>query len=246
MEWIYFFLSLVASFIFSLGGVGGAIVLIPSLVWLGIPLGTARPVGLFYNVVSMSSASVDNIREKRLDVGMGIALIVSSFLMAMVGASLSSYLPKRIILLLFVGFLLFSSGMLFFYKRGKLEDYRQDIPHLKLALIGGGAGILSGILGIGGGAIIMPSMVLLGFNPKKVTALTAFVVPFSSLSGFWVYWAKGSVDWRLTLIVSVGGMIGAALGTRLSHKKLEPQKVKKILAIILLIMAAKMSFKLFF
>ncbi|RLD46035.1 MAG: hypothetical protein DRI94_15195 [Bacteroidetes bacterium] len=87
-------------------------------------------------------------------------------------------------------------------------------------------------------------MLMLGFNPKKIAAITAFVVPFSSFSGFLTYWSMGSVDWKLLIIASVTGFAGATLGTMFMQKKLNPKSVKKILAIILLLMAIKLSWKI--
>ncbi len=244
MEILIFIISFIAAFIFSLGGVGAAIILIPILVSLGIPVNIAKPVGLFYNTVSLTGASINNIRNKRLDFKIGIPIIISSFLFAVVGAYISKFIPNKIILILFIGFLLFSGLMFFFHKKKKKDNYRNDIPIIRLSLIGAFAGALSGMLGIGGGGIISPLLLLSGFNPKKITAITAFVVPFSSFSGFLTYWAMGSIDWKITLIASVGGIIGATLGTMFMHKKLNPQAVKKILAIILLIMAVKLIFKI--
>jgi uncharacterized membrane protein YfcA len=84
----------------------------------------------------------------------------------------------------------------------------------------------------------------MGFNPKKITTITAFVVPFSSLSGFLTYWSIGTVDWRLLIITSLAGVAGATIGTTVMQKRLNPKIVKKILAFILLIMAIKMGLKL--
>ena len=130
--------------------------------------------------------------------------------------------------------------MFLFHKKKEQKSYREDRPYVALSLIGMFAGLLSGLLGVGGGGIISPLMLMLGFNPKKITAITAFVVPFSSFSGFLTYWVLGSVDWRLLIIASSAGITGATLGTIFMHKKLNPQTVKRILAIILLIMAVKL------
>ena len=245
MEILIFIISLIAAFIFSLGGVGAAVILIPIMVSLGIPISTAKPVGLFYNTVSMAGASINNIKNKRLDFKIGIPIIISSFLFAIVGAYFSKFIPSKIILILFIGFLLFSGFMFLFHKKKETETYRDDKPYVKLSLIGAFAGILSGLLGIGGGGIISPLMLMLGFNPKKITAITAFVVPFSSLSGFLTYWAMGNVNWRILAIASIAGIIGATTGTIFMQKKLNAGTVKKILAIILLLMAVKMIFKVF-
>ncbi len=244
MDFLIFIISLAAAFVFSLGGVGAAIILIPILISLGIPVNIAKPVGLFYNTVSLSGASISNIRNKRLDFKVGIPIIVSSFLFAIVGAYSSKFVSNRVILLLFIVFLLFSGFMFLFHKKNESTTYRQDTPYIKLLLIGAFAGLLSGILGIGGGGIISPLMLIIGFNPKKITAITAFVVPFSSFSGFLTYWAMGSVNWRIIAIASVAGIIGATLGTAFMQKKLNAATVKKILAIILLIMAIKLIFEI--
>jgi len=241
MDYIIGIISFIAAFIFSLGGVGAAIILIPILVSLGIPITIAKPVGLFYNTVSLTGASISNIKHKRLDLKIGIPIIIFSFLFAIVGAYISHFISKQIILLLFIGFLLFSGFMFLFYKKKEKENYRADRPFIALSLIGGFAGLLSGLLGIGGGGIISPLMLMLGFNPKKIASITAFVVPFSSFSGFLTYWSMGSVNWKLLVIASIAGLAGATLGTMFMQKKLKPSIVKKILAIILLLMAIKLS-----
>jgi uncharacterized protein len=65
------------------------------------------------------------------------------------------------------------------------------------------------------------------------------------LSGFLTYWTIGTVDWKLLIITSLAGVAGATIGTIFMQKRLNPLIVKKILAIILLIMAVKMGLNLF-
>ena len=144
---------------------------------------------------------------------------------------------------MFIAFLVFSGTMFLFHKKNEEHAYRSDVPYLQLSLIGAFAGLLSGMLGIGGGGIISPLMLMLGFHPKKIAAVTAFVVPFSSFSGFLTYWAMGQVNWHILLIASVAGVLGATLGTIFMHNKLQHTTVKKILALILLVMAVKLIFK---
>ncbi len=244
LDILIFFISMLAAFIFSLGGVGGAIILVPILAALGIPINIAKPVGLFYNTVSLTGASVENIRKKRLDTKSGLPLIISSFLFAILGAYLSKFIPNKTILLLFIGFLVFSGLMFLFYKKKQQNAYKEKVSFGYLTAVGSFAGILSGLLGIGGGNVIAPLLVIAGLNPKKIAVLTAFVVPFSSFSGFVTYWAMGNVNWQLILFASLGGLIGATLGTKFMHKNIKPETVKKILAVILLLMAIKLGMKL--
>ncbi len=245
MEYYLAVISFFAALIFSLGGVGAAIILIPIMDAFGIPISVAKPVGLFYNTISLTGASINNIKNKRLDFKLGIPIIIFSFLFAIVGAYLSKYISSHIVLLMFVSFLLFSGFMFLFFKNKKESNHREDIPYFSLSLIGAVAGLISGMLGIGGGGIISPLLLMMGFNPKKITTITAFVVPFSSLSGFLTYWSIGTVDWRLLIITSLAGVAGATIGTIFMQKRLNPKIVKRILAIILLIMAVKMGLKLF-
>jgi len=134
--------------------------------------------------------------------------------------------------------------MFLFHKKREKESYNENVSIIKLTLVGAIAGTLPGLLRVGGGGIISPLMLLLGFNPKKIAAITAFVVPFSSFSGFLTYWAMGNINWSILLIVSVAGITGATLGTNFMQKNLNPNVVKKILAIILLIMALKLIIKI--
>jgi hypothetical protein len=160
------------------------------------------------------------------------------------GAYLSKFIPVKIVLILFILFLLFS-GTMFLVSRTKPEDqYRDGRSWQALTLVGAFAGLLSGLLGIGGGNIISPLLLHLGFNPKKITTITAFVVPFSSFSAFLTYWSMGYVDWQLLIGVSICGLAGATLGTYVLHKHLNVKAVKKILAVILLLMAVKLILKI--
>jgi len=243
VEYLLAAISFSAAFLFSLGGIGAAIILIPILHSFGIPLSVAKPVGLFYNTISLTGASINNIRNKRLDFKLGIPIIVFSFLFAIVGAYVSKYIASQIVLLMFISFLVFSGLMYLFFKNKKASNFREDVPYIALSLIGAVAGLLSGMLGIGGGGIIFPLLLMLGFYPKKITTITAFVVPFSSLSGFLTYWSIGTVDWRLLIITSLAGFAGATVGTIFMQKRLNPKIVKKILAVILLVMAVKMGLK---
>ena len=245
MEYLIFGITLVASFVFALGGVGTGLVLVPILTSLGLPLGIVKPITLFNNGASMMSASISNIKNKRIDYKIALPLVLSSLVFAVVGAYISDYIPLNVLLIVFTIFLTFT-GLLFLFQIKKEKDnYREDKPFGILFIVGALAGIFSGILGIGGGGVISPFMLMLGFDPKKTTAITALAIPFSSFPAFITYWIMGDVDWKLIFIVSVAGIIGATLGTSFMHKKLDQKAVKKILAFILLAMAVNMLVKVF-
>lgn len=110
------------------------------------------------------------------------------------------------------------------------------------SVIGGIAGFLGGLLGVGGGGIISPALIMLGYEPKKVAATTALVVFFSSLSGFLTYWGMGTLDLRLLAWVSISALAGGWIGTHLMHFKMSSEQVKKAIGMILYLMVVKMLF----
>jgi len=233
---IIVFLSFGLSFIFALGGVGSAVVLIPTLSWLGVPFNLARPTGLFVNCVSMLGATYSNFKEKRLDVRLGLPIIISSILLAPVGAWVGHMVATRLLLFIFITFLFFSGSMMLFFKGSKYADqYREDRPIAGPLLVGILSGFVSGLLGVGGGGIISPLMILQGFNPKKVAMVTAFSVPFSSFSAFLAYAAMGSISLKILAFAGLAAWGGGYLGTKVMQKKMRPQTVKQILGGVLLV-----------
>lgn len=112
--------------------------------------------------------------------------------------------------------------------------------------VGIGAGYLGGLLGVGGGNFIVPALVWLGFDPRKASATTAFIVIFSSFSGFLGHATTGGVPWRLLAFSAVGSVAGALMGSWLMHRKLNAAQVKKVIAIVLYAIAAKMAWGVIF
>jgi len=103
------------------------------------------------------------------------------------------------------------------------------------------AGILSGLVGIGGGIIIVPALVFLfGFSQLKAQGTTiALMVPPIGILAAWTYYQKGYVDTKVAALVCagfvVGGLAGASLATGISNVALE-----KIFGTVLLFIALKM------
>ena len=239
-------LAFVLSFIFALGGIGSAVALVPILNWMGYPLNEAKPTGLFVNTVSMVGASISNIRAKRLDFRLSMPIIIASIALAPIGAYASTVISQKVVLAVFVAFLLFSSAMMLFYKGGQQKDsFREDRPFWRMVGIGSVAGFISGLLGVGGGGLISPLLVLQGFNPKKIAAMTAFIVPFSSLTGFITYVVLGHFNAGLVIPVGIAAYAGGYLGTRFMQARFTPRMVKRTLVVLLLILAVRMTFKLF-
>ncbi len=112
-----------------------------------------------------------------------------------------------------------------------------------LIIIGIAAGILSGLVGVGGGLIIVPALVFfLAFSQKEAqgTSLGILLLPVGILAVM-QYYQKGFIDIKVVLIVSVGFLIGGWLGSKMAVA-LPVATIKKIFAIFMLITALKMLF----
>jgi len=230
-------IAFILSIVFSIGGVGSAVAIVPVMGWLGIPLMTAKPTGLFINTLSMFSATLKNIRHGKLDHRFGLPILIVATIMAPLGAYAGKFIPRVYVLWVFVAFLLYSGTMMIFFRPKRRGSGGNHI--VEGSLIGGIAGFLGGLLGVGGGGIISPALIMLGYEPKKVAATTALVVFFSSLSGFLTYWGMGTLDWELLLWVSVPAITGGWLGTHLMHFKMSSEQVKKVIGVIMYLIALK-------
>jgi len=231
----------------TIAGVGAAFIVIPTFYWLGVPLTEAMAIGLLLNAISMTFASANYIRYSLVLFRTAIPIIVLAVVFSPLGAYSTRYFPKTVLIMLFVFFLIFAASMMLFYKpKKKAESQGDNGKELKTGIgLGIGAGYLGGLLGVGGGNFIVPALVWLGIDPKKAAATTAFIVVFSSLSGFFGHAAMGTVNWNLLSFAAIGSIAGAILGSWLMHKKLDANQVKKIIGVVLYAIAAKMAWGLF-
>lgn len=89
---------------------------------------------------------------------------------------------------------------------------------IALLAMGGVAGLLSGMFGIGGGFILTPLLIFLGVPPPVAVASSANQIIASSVSGFFAHWRRQHVDIRMGLILLAGGFVGSTLGVAIFHK----------------------------
>jgi uncharacterized membrane protein YfcA len=114
---------------------------------------------------------------------------------------------------------------------------------LLLILVGIAAGILSGMVGVGGGIIIVPALVLLlGFTQKSAqgTSLGMLMLPVGIL-GVLQYYKQGHVDIKVILILGLGFILGSLFGSKIALG-MSDDKVKKVFAVVLIFIALKMIF----
>jgi uncharacterized membrane protein YfcA len=238
---LYFFITLILSTFFALAGVGSAVALVPILNMLGIPFNLAKASALFVNTSTTIMATIMNIKRKVLDFKFAFPLVITTMSFSPIGAYMSNHIDENYAKMGLIVFLLFSGSMMLFSK--KEAKYHYDKKWI-LYVIGSVVGFISGILGVGGGSLIMPIMILLGFDVKKVAITMSFVVPFSTFTAFLSYTTFIQIDWNLILVTAIAAVIGGFVGNKIMHFKLDSSQIKKIIAILLYIIAVKMIFDL--
>ena len=229
----------------TIAGVGAAFVLIPVFLALGIEVHTAMATALLLNAVGMSVASVNFVRKRLVVWKVAVPMLVVASALSPLGAWVSQGLDRTVLLWLFVAFLVFAAAMMLFYTPRARETTVGKGGLLGIGMgVGGAAGFLGGLLGVGGGNFVVPALVALGFDPKKASATTSFVVIFASLSGFLGHASLAGMNYALLGWTALGSAGGAALGSWLMSDRLKGRQVKLIIGIVLIGIALKMAWGL--
>ncbi len=235
---LYFLVTTVLSTIFAIAGLGSAVALVPTLNIVGLSFDMARVSGLFVNSVSTITTSILNLKKQLFDINFVAPLVVSSVIFAFIGAQISLMVDTQIVKAIFGVTLLVIASMILFFKAPK----NAEIYNTKKTLIFAGSigGLFSGFLGIGGGSVISPILLLFGYDIKKIAIGISFVIPFSSIVAFGSYASVLELDYLLLSVVGVGAYIGGMIGNYILHFKISAKAIKKILAFALYIIAFKM------
>ena len=112
---------------------------------------------------------------------------------------------------------------------------------IALIIIGLLAGILSGLVGVGGGIIMVPLLVLfLGFNQYEAqgTSLAVLLAPVTAIAVF-NYYKEGYINWKYAIVIGIFFLVGSFFGSKLALS-LDQKTLKKIFSIVLIFIAGKM------
>ena len=231
--------------ILSMAGVGAAFVLIPVFLALGVELHAAMATALLLNAIAMSIASITFIRKGLVEWRMVLPMLVIAVIASPLGVYFSRGLDRGLLLWLFVGFLVFASLMMLFYRPTPRAMGISLKDELLLGLpVGAAAGFVGGLLGVGGGNIIVPALVAAGLEPKRASASASFVVIFASLAGFLAHVQVANLGPTLLGTTALATAAGAALGAWLATEKMRSDQLKRVIALVLIIVALKTAWGL--
>ncbi len=216
-----------AAFTGSLVGMGGGVVLIPSMLFLHHYTDTfawATPqvivgISLIAMVFTAFSSTVSYYKNDRIHVKIGLLFLTGSVPGSILGAYLNQFINADYFSLYF-GFLMITLSFLFLFKRNKHEndDNTRKTPALSVFIISLIVGGISGMFGIGGGSIIVPALIFLfGLSIHTAAATSMFVILFISIISAGTHIVLGHVAWEYVLLFILGAWIGGTLGAKINQ-----------------------------
>jgi uncharacterized membrane protein YfcA len=268
---ILFLGALFAGFIGSLTGLGGGVVIVPLLtLGFGVDIRYAIGTSLISVIATSSGAASAYIKEGLLNIRIGMFLEIATTLGAIAGAAIAVFAPTHAIAVIF-GLVLVYSAINSFKKRNDIIETNNasplkstrlmkllktecnysvgaEVKNYKLQNVGGGflvmslAGILSGLLGIGSGALKVIAMDSIMKIPFKVSTSTSnFMIGVTAAASAGIYLSRGYIDPVLSMPVMAGVLIGSLTGARILIKS-RTKSIRVVFAIVIAILALEMIY----
>lgn len=262
--------AFIAGALGSLLGIGGGLILVPFLTLvMGVKMHYAVGASIVSVIATSSGAGAAYLREKLLNLRLGLFLNMATATGAVLGALLAGLVHAQFLSTLF-GFVLLYSAVQMFQMRniGVPSESQADEPadplrmnssyfdaalnrqvayrvHRIVPALGGmfGAGILSGMLGIGSGAFKVLVMDRLMRLPIKVSTTTSnFMLGVTAAASAGMYFSRGDIHPGVAAPVALGILAGTTIGTRLLRVISGPL-LRRIFIVVLLITGLQMLWK---
>jgi len=228
----------------SLGlmGSGGSILTVPVLVYL---VDQPEKVAIAGSLIIVGSiallGSLPYMRQKLVDWNTVWLFGIPGMIGTYGGAWLSAYLSGIMQLAIFAGVMLLASYFMLRPNKNIEEQSDHQRHTVKIIIDGLIVGVVTGIVGVGGGFLIVPALVLLGGLTMRIAIATSLVIiALKSFSGFVKYLdvlekTGLSLDWKVIGIMIVVGGVGSAIGNKIANK-VPQDKLKKMFGVFLIIM----------
>ena len=254
-----------AGLVGSLTGLGGGVVVIPLLTLVfHVDIRYAIGAALLASIANSSGAASAYIKEGITNIRLGMFLEIATTIGAVGGALIAIYTPTNTIAILFGAILLFSAAMTIRKKNQEALTEGSKLSYLlklnssyptksgeveyKLKNVGAGfsimtlAGVLSGLLGIGSGALKVLAMDSTMCIPFKVSTTTSnFMIGVTAAASAVVYLQRGYMDPGIAFPVMLGVLGGAFTGSKLLTR-MDPKVLKYIFCVAITFVAAEMIF----
>jgi len=239
--------GLIAGLLGGLLGIGGCVVMLPALVFLfnySLPIAIGTTITAV--ILTATSGAIGHVKLRNVDFATAKVVAITGSIGAVVGSIAFFYLSRQIWLLsLILGFAFLYVSIRMIYeglvKRGIALKEGTVVPGSTTAksLIGFFVGVLTGIVGLGGGYALVPSFIYILSSPIKIavgTSLASFVSMAVISGAFKIY--QGLVDVLASVCLGIGTVIGAQIGARLT-KVVPSWAIKAVFGFVFLYVSLK-------
>lgn len=270
-EIVLFTISIVAGTLGAILGLGGGIIVIPTLTLLfGVNIRYAIGASIVSIIATSSGAAATYVKDRITNIRVAMLLEVATSVGALSGAILASYVKAQWLFLLFAAILLYSAFTMWRGNRREGQSPHAEDPlatKLRLhssypdAALGGQevayrvsnvvlgfvlmlfAGLTSALLGIGSGSLKVPAMDrAMGLPIKVSTATSNFMIGVTGAASAGVFFMEGLILPALAAPVALGVLVGSSIGTKLMVK-LPAREIRRAFVVVLLVIAVQMLVK---
>ncbi len=234
-------LGFVAGIVGSIIGLGGGIIIVPVLTFLGVTPAVTASSSLFAAFSNSVASTASYAKQKRIDYKIGLKLGMMSVPGTVLGAFVSAEVTPALFKILF-GLVLIGACFYLFIKRNMEQKQNKISKQMAVtsAAISFFAGIISSFFGIGGGIIFVPLMIVgLGLLIKNATATSQLILLFSSASGMLAHAFLGHADFDYALLLSAGAFGGGLVGARLSLD-IKENSIRILISVVIIAAAIKL------
>ncbi len=228
-------LALLVGFVLGLLGGGGSVLTVPILIYaLHVPVKQAIATSLCVVGLVAFIGFLSHLRQKTVNVRVALAFGPAAVVAAFAGAKIAKHVSPAAQLVMFAFVGLAGSVLML---RGTFRKTRAAEPSAYefhptartltlLALQGLGVGLLTGLIGVGGGFLIVPALVLVAKQPMRLAIGTSLlVITMNALSGFAGNIGTVPIDWYLiawfTSVAAIGSIVGSLLSNRVPQRRLK-------------------------
>lgn len=258
--------AFLAGLLGSLTGLGGGVIIIPLLtLGLGVNIHYAIGASIISVIATSSGSAAAYVKEGITNIRIGMFLEIATTISAIAGVVIATYMNANSIMVIFGLILLFSAFMMLKKKIDHSDNERTSAlanyfklngvyptedgikPYAVHNVIGGFimmfvAGTLSGLLGIGSGALKVIGMDNIMKIPFKVSTTTSnFMMGVTAAASALIYLHKGQIDPAIAMPVSLGVVLGASLGAKILIKT-KTSKLKMIFSVVITFLALQMIY----
>lgn len=259
--------SLIAGFLGALTGLGGGVVLVPLLtIFFHVDLRYAIGASLVSVIATSSGSAAAYVKEGFSNIRIGMFLEIATTIGALLGAYLTAKVPANAIAIIFGLVLAYSAYVSRRLRPRSAVEQPPDPLATKLRMNGTfpdtsglrsynvyhvptgfgvmfGAGALSGLLGIGSGALKVVAMDQAMKIPFKVSTTTSnFMIGVTAAASAGVYLSRGYIDPSLAMPVMLGVLLGSLIGTRVLVKT-QTKSLRLVFSIVIVLLGIEMLFK---